>query len=101
MNKISGIMSICLVVILLTALCGCDETSNDNDSDVEKKVVRVETSSLKEGLFIKQLRALGVIKPENNAVIAAKTNGNIDCLFVKEGSVVKKGSLGESSIILL
>lgn len=93
MNTISGIMRICLVGILLTALCGCDETSNDNDSDVGKKVVRVETGSLKEGLFIKQLRALGVIKPENNAVIAAKTNGNIDCLFVKEGSVVKKGDL--------
>ena len=81
--------SMAIIMLATSQLTGCGEQATK--TVVTEKVTKVEVGQLEKANFSFHIKALGVAKSMNKASISAKTSGNIDALFVKEGDVVQKG----------
>lgn len=77
-----------LSFLLLLSGCGKKETS-----EAKVQAVKVQTAQLENRLFTRKICAHATIQPVDHAAIAAKVNGTIDVLNVREGHKVKKGDI--------
>ncbi len=75
---------------LMLFLSGCREKEA---SESNAQPLKVQTAQLEKRLFSRKICAHATIQPIDRAAIAAKVNGTIDVLNVREGHKVKKDDI--------